>query len=338
MRIAFVHNGLATFVERDLRILRKKHEVRELHFRGLFSLPKIFVAVLWSDLSFAWFASIHAFWAVLFSKILGRKAVVVSGGYDVACVPEIRYGLCYQWWKRWCPKFVFRLADLILCVSKYNMRETLTNARAPRRKVRMIYHGIETEEWKISEKEYSVVSVGSVDRVSFARKGIDVYASAVSLIQGFDARLVGKVSADIQSRISQLSRGKLEMTGRVSFADLRRAVQKARVYVQPSWHEAFGCSVAEAMLCGCVPVVSRRGALPEVVGDCGFYLDRATPEELAAKIKVALDSNIGIKARQRIVDNFPFERRERDLLSAIKTLNAGVTKHRMSNVERTTFP
>lgn len=338
MRIAFVHNGLATFVERDLRILRKKHEVREVRFRGLSSLPKIFVAVLWSDLSFAWFASIHAFWAVLFSKILGRKAVVVSGGYNVARVPEIKYGLCYQWWKRWCPKLVFRFADLILCVSEYNMRETLKNARAQRRKVKMIHHGIETEEWNISEKEYSVISVGSVDRVSFTRKGIDVYASAVSLIKGFDARLVGKVSTDIEFRIAQLSRGKLQMTGRVSFADLQRAVQKARVYVQPSWHEAFGCSVAEAMLCGCVPVVSRRGALPEVVGDCGFYVDRVTPEELAAKIRIALESDIGLKARQRIVDNFPFEKRERRLLAAIKTLDAGITRAHVSDVERIKFP
>lgn len=318
VKVAFVHNGLATFVERDLRILREKHEVRELHFHGLSSLPKIFVAVLWSDLSFAWFASIHAFWAVLFSKILGKKAVVVSGGYDVARVPEIKYGLCCRWWKRWCPKLIFRFADVILCVSEYNMRETLTNARAPRRKVQIIYHGIETEEWKISEKEYTVISVGSVNKVSFARKGIDVYARAVSLIQSSDARLVGKVSADIESKIRQLSKGKLEMTGRVSFADLQRAVQKARVYVQASRHEAFGCSVAEAMLCGCVPVVSRRGALPEVVGNCGFYLDALTPEDLAAKIKLALESDIGTRTRQRIVDNFPFERREIELLSAVE--------------------
>jgi glycosyltransferase involved in cell wall biosynthesis len=328
---------MATFVERDLRILRKKHEVREVHFHGLLHLPQLFSAILRSDLSFAWFASIHAFWAVLFSKILGKKAVVVSGGYDVACVSEIKYGLCYRWWKKWCPKLTFRFADLILCVSKYNMWETLTNARATRRKVKMIYHGIETEEWKISEKEDSVISVGSVNRVSFARKGIGVYASAVSLTQGFEARLVGKVSADIESEIRQLSNGKLELMGRVSFPDLQNAVQKAKVYVQASWHEAFGCSVAEAMLCGCVPVVSRRGALPEVVGDCGFYLDSLTPEELADKIKVALGSNIGIKARQRIVDNFPFEKRERELLYAIEILDAGVTQHCMSDVERTIF-
>ena len=42
-------------------------------------------------------------------------------------------------------------------------------------------------------------------------------------------------------------------------------------------HEGFGMSVAEAMLAGCIPVTTRAGALPEVVGDAGVLVDDAGP-------------------------------------------------------------
>ena len=73
-------------------------------------------------------------------------------------------------------------------------------------------------------------------------------------------------------------------TGSVSADVLLDYYRKASVYVQPSLHEGFGLSVAEAMLAGCVPVTTGAGALPEVTGKCGVRLSSPDPAEIAQAI------------------------------------------------------
>ena len=97
---------------------------------------------------------------------------------------------------------------------------------------------------------------------------------------------------------------------------------KAKVYEQASRHESFGCSLAEAMLCECIPVVSRNAAIPEVVGDCGFYVNDLNPESVAGNVKEALNVSNDLRenARERIRTHFPLEKRKRELLIAVESL------------------
>ena len=70
------------------------------------------------------------------------------------------------------------------------------------------------------------------------------------------------------------------------------------------------------MLCGCVPIVSRVAALPEIVGDAGFILDRRDPNELAALITrvLTLDTTAySAAARERIMREYPPSTRQRFL-------------------------
>jgi len=99
-------------------------------------------------------------------------------------------------------------------------------------------------------------------------------------------------------------------------------MSRSKVYVQASLHEGFGCALAEAMLCQCIPVVAKSTALPEVVGDCGFYLTSQSPEELAALISKALsaDMKLGVRARERIKALFALEKRQDALLRTVGQL------------------
>jgi len=96
--------------------------------------------------------------------------------------------------------------------------------------------------------------------------------------------------------------------------------QKAKVYCQLSAHESFGVALAEAMSCCCVPVVTRRYALPEVVGDAGFYVPYNDPKATAEAIRKALKSNKGRKARERIKKYFSIKTREKRLIEEILDL------------------
>ena len=95
------------------------------------------------------------------------------------------------------------------------------------------------------------------------------------------------------------------------------------MYVQVSAHEGFGVAVAESMLCGCIPVVTPRYALPEVVGDCGFYVPYGDEKATAEAIKKALDApdELGKKARERIKKLFSMERREKELVDLIEGIS-----------------
>ena len=78
------------------------------------------------------------------------------------------------------------------------------------------------------------------------------------------------------------------------------------MYVQASAHEGFGLSVAEGMLAGCIPVTTRAGALPEVVGDIGIQVEGQDPAQLAAAISAALerDDHERAAARERVLQAF----------------------------------
>jgi glycosyltransferase involved in cell wall biosynthesis len=58
--------------------------------------------------------------------------------------------------------------------------------------------------------------------------------------------------------------------------------------VLPSLHEGFGLPALEAMTLGLPVVASRRGALPEVVGDAGLLIDPLEDDELANAIEGVL--------------------------------------------------
>ena len=74
------------------------------------------------------------------------------------------------------------------------------------------------------------------------------------------------------------------------------------------------------MLAGCVPVVMNVTAMPEVVGDAGVLIESQEPDEVAAGIKRALDlgPDAAARARERVLTEFPMERRRDGILQVVQ--------------------
>lgn len=327
MRIAFVHQHMATFVEKDFQILKEKHSVRDVHFRGLRDLPRLLNELRRCDIVFCWFGKLHAFFAVLFSKALGRKTVVVSGGDEVAkdIIGGQRYGLCAHPMKRWFVHFIFAVADLGLAVSKSNLGETLQNAKAKPEKTKLIYHGFDASKFRCLEgvaKEDLVFTVVTRITEEIVRlKSLKLFLDCARLLPETAFAIVGPVGDGSAATLRQASPSNVVFTGGLYGEELIAMMNRASVYVQASEWESFGCALAEAMLCECVPVVSRRTSLPEVVGGCGYYIDRLDPRELARAVRQALrDGEMGGKARERIASLFPLEERRKALLEAVESV------------------
>jgi len=311
------------FLERDAEILKKHFEIRTAptfnRKKPITSIPSIFKILkgtLWADLTFSWFADTHAFLAVLFSKIFRKKSIVVVGGYDVAKVPEIGYGAMRNPLFAKVVKFVLNHADKLFAVSEFNRKEILKYTR--NKNVTVVYNIIDCDKFSPSgQKENLVITVGFVKRGTIKRKGFETFIKAAKHLPKVEFALVGDCSDNSIESLKSIA------PSNVAFKDGKAPLewyQKAKVYCQLSYYESFGVALAEAMASECVPVVTDRAALPEVVGDTGFYVPYGDPEATAEAIRKALDSEKGKGARERIERMFSRRVREKELIREIEEL------------------
>lgn len=329
LRVLFVHARLWPYVEKDLRILQERYEVRDLLFSGTRrSLPALARGVRWADVTFCWFAKLHAFYTVLLSRAFGKRSVVVTGGDDVASrdINGYKYGLCAHPLKRLFPETTCVLADRLLAVSQSNRAEVLENLRIPTRKVTVVYHGFDPAVYcraaGVQKDGTAGIVIAQINRENWFVKRPDLFVRAASHLPHISFKVVGPVEDPTWgSRIHVLAPTNVQFVGGRMGREYVDELTRTTVLVQPSEWESFGSSIAEGMLCECAPVIFPVGALPEVVGDCGVYVQEHTPEALARGIAEALRRpELGPRARQRIIECFPLEKRRRELLAIMDAL------------------
>ena len=135
--------------------------------------------------------------------------------------------------------------------------------------------------------------------------------------------LIGEVSKDAtMDEVRRTAPSNVTFQDKFTFGqELLEFYRRAAVYLQVSAHEGFGIANTEAMSCECIPIVTNTTALPEVVGDAGFFVPFNDVPATAEAIKRALASpSLGKKARKRVVDNFTSEKHERALLAEFRSL------------------
>lgn len=321
--ILFVHRRiLPSFVRNDLEILRKHFDVYPVCisvniFRVLF---EIFRSIVRVNVIFVWFAGFQAFISVFLAKFFRKKLVVVAGGYDAAYVPEINYGVFTCWWRAIMAIFVYKNADLVLPVSKNTKRELF--GRVKPKKVHVVYNGIDTEKFIPSnDKEKYVLTVGAVSWSNLKRKGLETFVKTAKILPKTRFILVGRHADNSINYLKRIASKNVEFTGYVPFERLLELYRHAMVYAQLSCHEGFGVALAEAMACGCVPVVTKMAAIPEVVGECGIYVPYGDVKATAKAIQEAFKRReLGKCARDRVCKMFSLEKREEKLIETLNNL------------------
>jgi glycosyltransferase involved in cell wall biosynthesis len=326
--ILFVHNGAAQFVRLDLEELRKRYRVTECYLRSRWVNPvTIWRQVRTHDLIFGWFASWHTFLPLVFARLSGKPSVLVVGGYDVANMPQIGYGHQRGGLKKWVSRWTMRLATRLITFSNYSGDEAERNASILKEQVSTIYIGVPDPFVSLPQGQRGriALTVGNVDRSNLLRKGHEAFVRTAALMPDVNFVLAGAWQDSAVDHLRAIATPNVTLTGWLSDEALGDYYRRASVYVQPSLHEGFGLSVAEAMLAGCVPVVSRVGSLPEVTGNSGIFVDTPAPAAIAKAIAEALTYPEEARApiRQRILDEFPLERRGLLLEQLIRPLING---------------
>ncbi len=320
-KILIVYNHDSSWIKDDIEMLRRHYGVETFFYRYDKKRKKLSSLIKNCDVVYIWFASYHGLKAARLGKRYKKKVITVASGYSVANVPEQNYGLASKFYTRWIPKYIIKNSDATMAVSEANKKEISLLMKSDVDIV-TIPHGFNKDRYELDkkiEREKMVITVGGLDMISFKRKGVDKYMNIAKYFPDIPFVAIGKINDDVRGEIKNAP-SNVEFTGFVSDQELLGFYQRAKAYAQFSFHEAFGCSVAEAMLCGCVPVVTRTASLPEVVGDRGFYVPYWDEGAAVEAVDKALNASeeLGEKARDRIAGKFSLGKREEKLVELIE--------------------
>lgn len=293
------------------------------------------------DLYFSWWAA-GSILPLIKSKLSGRPIIVVAGGNDsmlyrdsVSGVP--RGYLATPWYKKLAARLSLRHAKAVLVVSRFMIGDVKKlGACEPI----VVPNSVDTDAFRPSDdpKRY-VTSIFNLHNGLADIKRADVFLRAVpTVLKTYpQQRFViigekGNAYPRFRALASDLGiAASVDFLGSIENAEVVRWLQRSLVYVQISDTETFGMVIAEAMSCGTPVVVSRRGAIPELVGDHGIFVDHNDPQSVAAGIVSLLAESqqerqaIGAQARARIVEHFSYENRRAAIRRVIEGLSAPET-------------
>jgi hypothetical protein len=282
MKIFFVGDLRSPFIVQNLKLLSEQHDVTIFDL-GLYSTSFwqissyiIYSFLTWrsirySDIVWVWFADYPAIPFVILSKIFKIPIVVNVGGWEVCKYPEINYGSQLNPIRGYVTRWILRNCTACICMS--NAYFKIIKNVEQKSNVYVILGFVNTNLcFVILPEKHGVVTAVCTSHTKLL-KGIPDFEQATKDI---DAKVIKNVSHD----------------------HLLFALKHAKVYCQLSYTESFGITLLEAMACGCVPVVTNRDALPEVVGDAGVVVHYGNVSEIKSGILKALTMS-GDAARER---------------------------------------
>jgi glycosyltransferase involved in cell wall biosynthesis len=328
VRILFAYKTTSRFVEIDRDLLAERWDVSEWAQPGrITDLFRLVSAVRRSDLVFAWFASWPNVFPLALARVFGKPTVLVVGGFDTASEPEIGYGYQRGGVRGRMSAWLMRHATRLMTNSFSSRAEIERNVGLPSQRIEVVYHGVPDEFGSPEplEREAVVLTAGNIARISLARKGYPTFLGAAALLPEVSFVLAGGWLDESAERLRSEAPANVVLTGALPREELVSRFRSASVYVQASRHEGFGMALAEAMLAGCIPVVTTAGALPEVVGDVGVTVAPDDAQALADGIRTALElgPDERRRARERILREFPVESRRDGLFRIVESALGG---------------
>lgn len=327
--ILFIYTSFSTFVKEDYEILSEKFEVKKFQYTQTkkvlehgFNQIKLFLWLLKNikkaDSIFIWFADYHSFLPVLFAKLFKKKSFIVLGGYDVTYVKEFNYGSFNNPIRASFTKYSLKNAFLNLPVCDNIESDALD--KTPSAKTKILYTGYSDKKfYRTSEPEEKTILMvaGANTYQRLMIKGVDFFLKVAANSPDLDYILVGCNLNQIKKHFSVP--GNVKVIQKVDQDELIKLYQKAKVYTQFSLREGLPNSVCEAMLCECIPVGVNAGGIPIAIGDAGYIIREKRVDEAIKSINNAINNYnlMSVKARKRIIDNFPKTRRVKELLEII---------------------
>lgn len=262
--------------------------------------------------------------AAALTRVFRKRLWITIGGYESHCFPEHGYGVWQSRLRGAVVKYALRSATRAFAVHQSLIDGMNTYSQPPRRtgiaqfvqaNTTVVPNGFDAEYWcPAGFKARKRVLTTANDR-GYLLKGVPMVLAVARLLPEYTFAIAGitRLREDLPPNVIVL--------GWLSREELRDEYRKARVYLHPSLTEGLPGSVAEAMLCECVPVTSNVNGTPDLVGDTGFVVGKPDPELYAIAVRAAVGVaalGTGARARERIVYNYSYEKHAERLLDSIR--------------------
>lgn len=212
---------------------------------------------------------------------------------------------------------VARQLRRVITVSESSARDIATDFRVDRDRIRVIPLGVD-EGFRPPARPRvpgRIVAMASADA---PMKGIATLLEAFAKLRTEREVSLVLVSRPVPGGRTEQLVDSLGVQDHVSFvhgisdAELVDVMGSAEVACVPSLYEGFSLPTAELMACATPLVVSRAGAIPEVVGPDGRCADLVTPGdvgELEQALAALLDDpdrrdRMGRAGRERVLEHF----------------------------------
>lgn len=340
--ILFIAPKLSSFVLGDIKLLKTQYNVIvniykwENKYLLLFNILRHFfllISKIWTIKAIV--ISFGGYWALIptiFSKIFNVPSFIILHGTDCVSIPSIKYGSLRSFLMKKACSISYKNASLLLPVSdsliftkndyyfKPTDKEYLQGILHffPKLKTpsKVIYNGIDSDFWICNSKKVPNTFISVISENQFFLKGGDliIELSRKKIDCKFyiaGSRMPYHIKEDLPNVI---------FLGKLTPKELKHYFSISQYYLQLSIFEGFGCSLAEAMLCDCIPIGSSVNIIPNIINKEELIVSKKNIDILITVINYAVKNKDSLLnfPRKQIIENYNYTERKNKLINIIE--------------------
>jgi glycosyltransferase involved in cell wall biosynthesis len=334
----------STFIDRDIVALRQDYHVDVFEFKSkhkwrypiefIRQFFFIFFRLKRDQVWICHFAGHASLMPAYLAKIFKKRFLIIVAGTDASKFPSINYGNFNRRLLGWSTSKSLENASMILPVheslvyQKYEYDPSGAPAQgytvfAPKTKFvpfTAIPYGYDLDFYKpdntLVRVPNSFVTIGILNESNvFYRKGMDMLIELAKLRPEASFTIVGGDDNNLSLPDN------VKLLPKSSPEQIVRILSISTFYLQLSLMEGFPNALAEAMLCGCIPIGSNVSGIPDIIGDCGIVLEKKDLSRLNLLINELIEASdlntLSVKSRERIICYYSANQRFQKMKIAI---------------------
>lgn len=339
-KLIYIAPHFSSFVNEDISLLSKDFDVIVNVYN--WNKKKYVPILLIKQLLFLLFnvksydkviISFGGYWSlipVIICRIFNKKSFIILNGTDCCSLPSLNYGNLRKPLLRFFTKISFKYTTELLPVSsslvytenKYytqNSEEIKQGYKAFFKSVKTPYtvvpNAIDSSFWRIinNDKRIDNSFTAVFSEKQFILKGGDLIVELAKRNPTWNFTIVGT-----KDRWG-INLENVKFVGFVDKFKLLEIYNNSKYYLQLSIFEGFGCSLCEAILCGCIPIGSNVNEIPKIIENTSNILMKKSVNDLESLINdLHINTFNIINNSSKIINNYSIKNRKNLLLEVFK--------------------